>query len=239
MRRLNRVATVLLSIGLFFTPVSSSAFSPDVRDDTTIPPISSQSCIKDLKTAKKIKITLNKKSVSLAKPGKTVKIKATASRAGKPYKKLRWESSDTSVAVVDKNGKVTAVDQGTCYVSVYAKDGTSAKVKVTVKTGTPAKKSIIEKYKEEGNWEVAYEVTLNGQDYLSDGKTREGWYYIKPAQKGQAGSYQWIQSDGKMITDDRPVVTVTSKVKVAFGRGDNSKPWYFFGKGVTLEREPS
>ena len=48
------------------------------------------------------------------------------------HRKVAWESDNVSVATV-KNGKITAVGKGTCYVYAYAQNGVSAKIKVTVK----------------------------------------------------------------------------------------------------------
>jgi len=51
----------------------------------------------------------------------------------KNYRKTLFESTDTKVAEINKNGKVKAVGKGKCYVYCYAQDGTYAKVKVMVK----------------------------------------------------------------------------------------------------------
>ena len=50
----------------------------------------------------------------------------------KKYRKNLFESTDTKVAKVNKNGKVKAVGKGKCFVYCYAQDGTCAKVKVVV-----------------------------------------------------------------------------------------------------------
>ena len=42
-------------------------------------------------------------------------------------------STDKSVAKVSKDGTVTGVSEGTCYVWVYARNGLGEKVKITVK----------------------------------------------------------------------------------------------------------
>ena len=46
---------------------------------------------------------------------------------------FRYVSSDKSVATVSKNGKIKAVEKGTCNVYVYDKNGCAKKIKVTVK----------------------------------------------------------------------------------------------------------
>lgn len=48
-------------------------------------------------------------------------------------KELRYASSDTSIAAVDANGKITAKKAGKCTIYVYAKNGYAKKVTVTVK----------------------------------------------------------------------------------------------------------
>lgn len=86
---------------------------------------------------KSVKIK-SKKTVTLAKKGKTSKIKASAVAASKKLKvkkhrKLKYESSNTKVATVSASGKIKAVAKGTCYIYVYAQNGVYARVKVKVK----------------------------------------------------------------------------------------------------------
>lgn len=45
---------------------------------------------------------------------------------------LKWTSSDSSVATVDKYGVITAVSVGTCNIEASAKDGINASISVTV-----------------------------------------------------------------------------------------------------------
>lgn len=47
--------------------------------------------------------------------------------------KFRYASSDVSVATVSKKGKIVAKKKGTCYIYVYAQNGCTAKLKVSVK----------------------------------------------------------------------------------------------------------
>jgi len=88
--------------------------------------------------AKKIKLT--KTSITVAK-GKTAKIKATTVKHNKKLpilthtSEFRYSTSDSNIATVSKDGKVTAKKKGSCYVYVYvyAVNGCAKKVKVTVK----------------------------------------------------------------------------------------------------------
>lgn len=88
--------------------------------------------------AKSIKLKKTKYSL---KAGNTKTVKAELVLEDKKKKALpkshvaafRYASSNTKVAKVDKNGKITAVGKGTCYIYVYAANGLAKKVKVTVK----------------------------------------------------------------------------------------------------------
>ncbi len=82
-------------------------------------------------------VKVNKSKISLKK-GKTAKIKAKevkkiSSKKIKRHRKLCYESSNTKIATVSKTGKIIAKSKGTCYVYVYAQNGVSKKVKVTVR----------------------------------------------------------------------------------------------------------
>ena len=84
------------------------------------------------------KIKVNKKKVTLAKKGKTFKLKATEVKQSKKgklkrHRKVKYESSDPTVATVDAKGKIKAKKKGKCVIYVYSQNGTYAKVKVTVK----------------------------------------------------------------------------------------------------------
>ena len=85
-------------------------------------------------------VTVKKKKVSLKK-GKTYKIKAKVNKLKKGKRlmpkghapKLRYLTSDSSVATVSKKGKITAKGSGTCTITVFAHNGVSKNIKVTVK----------------------------------------------------------------------------------------------------------
>ena len=86
-------------------------------------------------TTKKTGITLNKTSASV-KVSKTLQLKVTEiTPADAMVKDVTWESSNTKVATVDKNGKVTAVKAGTAVITCTSRDGGKFKVtcKITVK----------------------------------------------------------------------------------------------------------
>ncbi|MEK5520570.1 hypothetical protein B5V89_18560 [Heyndrickxia sporothermodurans] len=70
--------------------------------------------------AKSVKI--NKKSVTLSK-GKTLTLSATVSPSNTTNKTVKWKSSNTKVAKVDKKGKVTAVGAGTAKITATTTNG--------------------------------------------------------------------------------------------------------------------
>ena len=87
---------------------------------------------------KKVTTAAKKNSVTLAKKGKTFKLKAKSVKENskltvKTHRTIRYESTNKKIATVDKTGKITAKKKGTCYVYAYAQNGINAKIKVTVK----------------------------------------------------------------------------------------------------------
>ena len=83
-------------------------------------------------------VTLNKTSLTLNK-GASESLTATVSPSNATNKSVTWSSSNTSVATVDSNGKVTAVSAGSTTVTVKTNDGgKTATCAVTVKPNTYA-----------------------------------------------------------------------------------------------------
>ena len=83
--------------------------------------------------AKAVKV--NKTKVTL-KNGKSLVIKASQIARNKPIKQhvnIKYESTNTKIATVTRNGRIKAKSAGTCTIYVYAQNGMYRKVKVTVK----------------------------------------------------------------------------------------------------------
>ena len=84
------------------------------------------------------KVTVSAEQVSL-KAGSSKKITAKVTKVDSSKKIVKhadtisWKSSNTKVAKVSSDGKITAVKAGTCTVYVYAGNGVYTKIKVTVK----------------------------------------------------------------------------------------------------------
>ena len=81
-------------------------------------------------------VALNKTTLSLD-IGKTSNLKATVYPSNAANKKYTWSSSNTSVATVDSNGKVTAKKAGTATITVKTSNGKTANCKVTVNLPAP------------------------------------------------------------------------------------------------------
>ena len=84
-------------------------------------------------TVKVTGITLNKTTASVVK-GKTLTLTATVTPTNATNKNVTWKSSNTKIATVDGNGKVTAVAAGTATITCTAKadKSKSATCKITV-----------------------------------------------------------------------------------------------------------
>ena len=67
-------------------------------------------------------VTLNKETLSL-NTGESETLIATVSPDNATNKTVSWKSSDSTVATVDNNGKVTAVKKGTATITVTTEDG--------------------------------------------------------------------------------------------------------------------
>ena len=80
-------------------------------------------------------VSLNKTSLTLD-VGKSYTLTKTVSPSN-AVTSYTWSSSNTSVATVDKNGKVTAKASGTATITVITSNGKTANCKVTVNLPTP------------------------------------------------------------------------------------------------------
>ena len=80
-------------------------------------------------------VSLNKTSLTLD-VGKSYTLTKTVSPSN-AVTSYTWSSSNTSVATVDKNGKVTAKASGTATITVKTSNGKTANCKVTVNLPTP------------------------------------------------------------------------------------------------------
>lgn len=85
------------------------------------------------RTATAVKLDVTKLTLNA---GDTYDFKITLTPADSTNAALSWESSDTSVAVISKTGRVTAKKSGTCIIMVKTSSGSSAYCNVTVMQGS-------------------------------------------------------------------------------------------------------
>ena len=81
-------------------------------------------------------VSLNKDSVSITE-GESTKLVCTVTPDDAKDKTLVWKSSNESVAKVDDNGKVTAVSEGSCTISVSSNNGKTDECRITVTEAKP------------------------------------------------------------------------------------------------------
>ena len=125
-------------------------------------------------------LSLNKSSVTIAK-GKTYTLKATVTPADAQSSAVTWKSSKTSVATVDKNGKVTAKGVGSTVITVSTANGKTATCKVTV--NIPSTK-----------------VVISSKEYIKVGTTKTLSATILPSDS--TDKVTWTSSDKKVVTVD-------------------------------------
>ena len=131
-------------------------------------------------STKKASLKLNKSKISMYITEST-KVKATAS--GKS-KKVTWKSSNSSIAVVNSKGKITAKKAGTCKITATA-NGKKATCTVTVKNKLK-KYTDIEKVSNMTAPKAAAVLGLNRR--ISN---THDVFYTKNGRTGDGSSYIW------------------------------------------------
>ncbi len=136
------------------------------------------------------KITLSKTSLTLS-DGKSTVLTEKISPSDTTNKTVMWSSSNTKIAKVSEDGKVTAVKPGTAYIYCKVLDsGKTAKCKVTVKKVTPS--SV--KFSSEST-SIAY------------GKTKTLKATVSPSNSTDK-TLKWASSDPSVVS-----VTQSGKIK--------------------------
>ena len=136
--------------------------------------------------AKWYKASANKKSVEVKKGKSTSSVKIKVND-GDEVKS--WKSSNTKVAKVNKNGKITGVKKGTATITVTTVKGAKVTVKVVVKeVKIPTKKIKVSNVKK-------------GKLSLKSGKSFGLNVVITPSNSTDAVKY--TSSDNKIVTVDK------------------------------------
>ena len=146
----------------------------------------------------------------------------------------KWTSSDSSIAVVDINGKVKGLKPGTVTITAITNDGRKEgtfQLEVIL-DGPIADEDGVAVYYEEGKKITNQFYTIDGTSYYigNDGKKVSGWYKINGQQYyfKEAGIYVtgWQTIDGKRYYFDKNGVMLTGWQKIS------KKQYYFSSNGV-------
>ena len=149
-------------------------------------------------------VALNKTTLTLD-TGKTANLKATVYPSNAANKKCTWSSSNTRVATVDGNGKVTAKQVGTATITVKTANGKTASCNVTVQA-------------------VPTSVSLNKTSLTLD--VSKSYTLAKTVSPSNAvTSYTWSSSNTRVATVDsngkvtaKKAGTATITVKTSNGK---------------------
>ena len=144
-------------------------------------------------------VALNKTTLTLD-TGKTSNLKATVYPSNAANKKCTWSSSNTRVATVDSNGKVTAKQVGTATITVKTANGKTASCNVTVQA-VPTSVSL---NKTSLTLDVSKSYTLTKTVSPSNAVTSYTW-------SSSNISVATVDSNGKVTAKKAGTATITVK----------------------------
>ena len=188
-------------------------------------------------------VTLDKTQITLDKNGTTV-LQAVVSPATALNKKVSWKSSNSSVAAVDANGKVTAKGEGKADITVTTEDGGKTAVcRVNVVySGAWIKNNHGWWYRYiDGTWPAGKWAQIHGKWYVFDKdgymrtgwiQTTGGWYYCDNSGAMCTGwvrvgfTWYYMNTQGKMQTG---WIFLGSKWYYLNGSGAMQTGWYKVG----------
>lgn len=101
-------------------------------------------------TIKKAKLSLNKKTIELSR-GQKFTLKAFANKSGISNKNVKWTSSNSKVASINKNGIITTKKNGTTTISCKTTIG-KVSARIIVKSNTSANASTQENSGHTHHW---------------------------------------------------------------------------------------
>ena len=166
-------------------------------------------------TVKKAKLSLNKKTVELNR-GQKFTLKAFANKSGISNKNIKWTSSNSKVASINKNGIITTKKNGTTTISCKTTIG-KVSAKVVVKN-TSASATTQENSGHTHHW-----VTVEDTETIPA---------VTQTQEQCLGCKQWFSS-----LDD--IVNHAMKVKMGMEAGDPQRCGSVGGIEREVEIEPA
>ena len=129
----------------------------------------------ETKEVKVSKITLNKTQAGMKK-GETLTLKAVVAPEKATNKGIKWSSSNTKVAAVDKNGKVKALQNGTATIKATAKDGSGVSASCKITVGYKITYKLGKGKNNDQNPEYYYNQKVNLKAASKKGYAFKGWY---------------------------------------------------------------
>lgn len=160
------------------------------------------------------------------KKGETLTLKAVVAPEKATNKGIKWSSSNTKIAAVDKNGKVKALQNGTATIKATAKDGSgvSASCRITYKLGKGKNN--------DQNPEYYYNQKVNLKAASKKGYAFKGWYtdskytkkittIAKNSKKNITVYAKWEKVVVKKGAVKKVTVTGTSKTLSKLSKGKN------------------
>lgn len=167
-------------------------------------------------TIKKAKLSLNKKTVELNR-GQKFTLKAFANKNGISNKNVKWTSSNSKVASINKNGIITTKKNGTTTISCKTTIG-KVSAKVVVKSNTSASATTQENSGHTHHWvtvedtETIPAITKHQVQCMNcgqwfDSKDDLYWHFIDA--DGACGNYCYGAERDIVITPAKTIITGT------------------------------
>ena len=147
------------------------------------------------------KIKMEKESVTLNE-GDTLNLVVEILPEDANNKDIAWSSSNSDVATIEQDGKLTAVSEGTATITATAKDGSNIKASCEV---TVLKELVIFDYKNGGaQYEMEYTSTgysvgptiSNNEVYGNCTTTGQGWKQLLTKSTFDLTKYKYLSIEG-------------------------------------------
>ena len=166
------------------------------------------------------------------KKGETLTLKAVVAPEKATNKGIKWSSSNTKVAAVDKNGKVKALQNGTATIKATAKDGSGVSASCKITVGYKITYKLGKRKNNDQNPEYYYNQKVNLKAASKKGYAFKGWYtdskytkkittIAKNSKKNITVYAKWEKVVVKKGAVKKETVTGTSKTLSKFSKGKN------------------
>ena len=147
-------------------------------------------------------------------------------------KGIKWSSSNTKVAAVDKNGKVKALQNGTATIKATAKDGSGVSASCKITVGYKITYKLGKGKNNDQNPEYYYNQKVNLKAASKKGYAFKGWYtdskytkkittIAKNSKKNITVYAKWEKVVVKKGAVKKETVTGTSKTLSKLSKGKN------------------